>query len=147
MSNLKMPKMTIGNLRNITNGHDKTIAYKTDIVWNVDKTKCGIYHHNSLIAVIDESGYKGHERIVSVSTAGYASMTTIARIRKILHDNTHGYYGARIKDYTPYITCDQSHYTGGFMYDISGNRFFTVIVNNGNSSNLITDETFYNGIH
>lgn len=160
MSNLKLPKMTIAGLKRFKYG--ATIAYKTTIEWNADKTKCGIYHHNSLIAVIDESGTRGHKRIISVSSAGYASKTTIHRLRVILHENTNGYYGARIKDYTAYITCSQSHYTGGFMHEFSGRRFYSVIVNdyptgilgiNGRDemlegvSNLITYESIYDGIH
>lgn len=147
MSNLKLPGMTIANLKRVRKT-DGPIGYKTDIMWNADKTKVGIYHHNSLIAVIDESGTKGHRRIVSVSTAGWHSKTTIDRLNRILYQNTNGYYGARIKDYTAYLTCTQSHYTGGGMYDVlNGHKFVSIIVNDDMPSNVITDESLYNGVH
>lgn len=145
VSNLKLPTMTIANLKRI-HPRDGRIGYKTDIVWNADKTKVGIYHHDNLIAVIDESGHLGHERIVSVSDAGWASKTTIDRLNRILGENTRGYYGARIHQFTDYITCTQSHYTGGFIYPLS-RRFYSIIVNGDNPSNLITDESLYNGVH
>lgn len=145
MSNLKLPTMTIANLKRVKPRGGK-IGYATDIMWNADKTKVGIYHHDNLIAVIDESGHLGHERIVSVSDAGWASKTTIDRLNRVLRENTRGYYGARIQQFTDYIECSQSHYTGGFIYPLSS-RFYSIIVNDDNPSNLITDESLYNGIH
>lgn len=144
MSNLKLPTMTIENLKKVR-PRDGRIGYKTNIMWNENRTKVGIYHHNSLIAVIDESGYAGHERIVSISNAGWASKTTVDRLNRILIENTSGYYGARIQQFESYVTCVQSHYTGGFMYPLS-RRFYSIIVNNGLPSNLITDESLYSGV-
>lgn len=146
MSNLKLPTMTISKLKRFR-PHDGQIGYKTDIMWNSDLTKVGIYHHDTLIAVIDESGHHGHERIVSFSTAGWASKTTIDRLNRILFSNTYGYCHARIQNYTPYVSFTQSHYTGGFMADISGYRFFSIIVNGASPGILITDESLYNGVH
>lgn len=146
MSNLKLPTMTIAGLKKFK--HGSTIAYATTIEWNSDKTKCGIYHHDNLIAVIDESGHNGHERIVSVSNAGYHTRTTSQRIGRILFDNTRGYYNTRIVKGVMCVTVSQSHYTGGGIYEcLWGHRFISVIVNDNNPSNIITDESLYEGIH
>jgi hypothetical protein len=151
--------MTIDGLKRASmGGRDRKIAYATHIMWNADKTKVGIYHHDSLIAVIDESGTAGHKRVVSVSTAGYGSQTTIHRIREILRANTRGYYGARIKNFEPLLTCTQSHVSGGGEYDVfNGHNFVSIIVNDIPStdlyegyeypSNVLTDGSLYNGVH
>jgi hypothetical protein len=144
MTNLKLPTMTIENLKRVR-PRDGKIGYATDIMWNADRTKVGIYHHQSLIAVIDESGHLGHQRIISFSNGGWDSKTTIHRLHLILRENTRGYYGARIQQFTGYVTCTQSHYTGGFMHELSS-RFYSIIVNDDNPSNLITDESLYNGV-
>lgn len=145
MSNLKLPTMTIANLRQVK-PRGGNIVYATDIMWNADKTKVGIYHHDSLIAVIDESGTAGYERIVSVSTAGWASKTTIDRLTRILRDNTAG-YGARIRNFTPELV-NYSFYNG-VCIDISGHRFYSVIhsVTTYTDSGIITDESLYNGVN
>jgi hypothetical protein len=133
--------------------HGATIAYATTIEWNGDKTKCGIYHHNSLIAVIDESGATGHKRVVSVSNAGYHTRTTSQRVGAVLQANTLGYYNTRIIQGIMHLTCTQSHYTGGGVYDVfNGHRFISIIVNDNKEfgelvGNVITDESLYNGIH
>lgn len=145
MSNLKLPTMTIANLKKVRSTSGR-IGYKTDIIWNADKTKIGIYHHDSLIAVIDESGTAGNERIVSVSTAGWASKTTIDRLQRVLRDNT-AWHGARIRNFTPELV-NYSYYNGACI-DISGRRFYSIIhsISAYTDSAIITDESLYNGVH
>ena len=145
MSNLKLPTMTIENLKRV-HSRDGKIGYKTDIMWNTDKTKVGIYHHDSLIAVIDESGTAGYERIVSVSNAGWDSKTTIDRLNRILRDNT-AWCGARIRNFNAELV-NYSYYNGTCLA-FNGHRFYSVIHSptSYTDSGIITDESLYNGVH
>lgn len=146
MSNLKLPVMRVKSLSRIK-PYGGRIGYKTDVMFNADKTRVGIYHHNSLIAVIDESGTAGHELIVSVSTAGWASRTTIDRINRVIRDNCNN-ANASIKNYTPYLSIYETNdRSKAHSVDISGRRFYSMIINDGYVHSIITDESLYKGVH
>mgnify|MGYP003543219327 CR=1 FL=1 len=80
-----MPTMTLDALKTRTNGRDANIAYKTRAVWHTDKggTIVSIEHHGNVIAVISPN-------ILIVTGAGWNSVTTANRLRKILRDNNIG---------------------------------------------------------
>lgn len=94
MTNLNFPDSSHESLcKNFPNPGIRKFAYATTIETmldtNNDTPVFGIYHHNSLIAVVGKTE-------VSVSNAGWSSRTTIHRIHRILTDNSTG-LGACIK--------------------------------------------------
>lgn len=85
MSTLEMPTMTLDALKALTRGRDVNIAYKTRATWHTDKagTTVTIRHHGNAIASISQND-------LLVTGAGWNSVTTANRLRKILADNTVG---------------------------------------------------------
>ena len=82
MTNLKLPVMTLDALKTLTNGKDARIAYKTCATWYAYKgvATVSIKHHGNVIATISPN-------ILVVTSAGWNSVTTANRLRKILRDN------------------------------------------------------------
>ena len=94
MSNLKLPTLTVENLRKLTKGKDRKIAHNTRVVWE-SETAVDVIYHNTAIASIQP----GH---VFVRTGGYSTMTTLARIHAVLMDNGIP-YGATRRDWQAII--------------------------------------------
>jgi hypothetical protein len=96
MSNLKLPVMSYGNLtRLVGNRYAKTIAHNTTATAYEGYVE--IRYHGNLIAEVWQGG-------VYLSTAGWATQTTLARLRAVLRDNLPNLpISVRIKDFTPVV--------------------------------------------
>lgn len=121
MTNLIFPSTAYKPLcRNFPNSGSRKFAYATTIETMADTNGnlvFGIYHHNSLIAVIGESE-------VSVNNAGWTSKTTIDRIDRILWDNATGYRAVIRKGEAKFM----DFATGG-LTDMPYNEFVTYPTN------------------
>ena len=85
MSNLKLPSMTYDSLAEKLRGaSERTIAYKTKAIqYDVDGLSIGVTHHDHLIAIVHPNG-------VQLVHAGWNSVTTSARMNRVLCDNLPG---------------------------------------------------------
>ena len=83
MSNLKLPTLTRANLISeyrLVNSKPVTLAYATQARLTIDGA-VQIAHHGSTIATLHKDGS------IELDTAGYDSMTTAARLHKVVVDN------------------------------------------------------------
>ncbi|ABF57541.1 gp91 [Corynebacterium phage P1201] len=121
MTNLKFPSSAYKPLwRNFPNPGSRKFAYATTMETMADTNGnlvFGIYHHNSLIAVIGENE-------VSVSAAGWASRTAADRIDRILWDNATGSRGVNRKGEAQFI-----NFSSGELTDMPYNEFVTYPTN------------------
>jgi len=93
MSNLKLPVMSYGNLtRLVGERYEKRIAHNTTATAYLNHVS--ISYHGNQIARVYEDGE------IFLTTAGWATQTTVARLNAILRDNLAGTpYRVAIRDF------------------------------------------------
>lgn len=98
MSNLKLPNLSYDSLASLRGGK---LAYATELRRRIEDGVIGyvISHHGNEIAHILPNG------VVAITNCGYASITTAARLHKVLTDNDINFrVNARPSRYEMYAT-------------------------------------------